>query len=245
MGKLVLNGREYAGIMPNSYPPLIYSDEEREVGVWRDGKPLYEKTLTLSAWSTSSNWIDIEHGIANVDKIVDAKGFIIDTSGSFTPIPQPRSGESKGFTIDFTTQYLSYLNNWKATIGGYLTVQYTKSTDTPGSGKWSPSGLPAKHYSENEQVIGTWIDGKPIYERVINFTSQISVTKGDWCTVYTDSWVATIDRLISGVVSRNQYTTCFPVDMNIYNNDLRVSPLQNDTISSGGFFIIRYTKTTD
>ena len=47
----------------------------------------------------------------------------------------------------------------------YITLRYTKTTDAPGSGKWTPQGVPAIHYSENEAVVGTWINGKTLYAR--------------------------------------------------------------------------------
>lgn len=35
-------------------------------------------------------------------------------------------------------------------------------------------------YSTTEHVVGKWIDGSVVYEKVINFTNAISVTTGEW-----------------------------------------------------------------
>ena len=65
------------------------------------------------------------------------------------------------------TIQISTPRNNKAAYIKYLTMQYTKTTDTAGSGKWTPQGVPAIHYSTDEQVIGTWIDGSTLYEKTI------------------------------------------------------------------------------
>lgn len=35
-----------------------------------------------------------------------------------------------------------------------------------------PTPSAAHHYSTNEQIVGTWIDGKPLYEKVLQFTNM-------------------------------------------------------------------------
>ena len=43
----------------DKYAPVIYSLEEREIGVWTDGKPLYQKTIykTYSQLSSYGNYM--------------------------------------------------------------------------------------------------------------------------------------------------------------------------------------------
>ena len=55
----------------------------------------------------------------------------------------------------------------------WVTRKYTKTTDTPGSGTWTPSGAPAVHYSTEEQVVGTWVDGKTVYQDTIYFQGSL------------------------------------------------------------------------
>ena len=52
-----------------------------------------------------------------------------------------------------------------------ITVQYTKTTDTAGSGVWTPQGVPAVHYSTEEQVIGTWL-GETLYQKTYHNVSM-------------------------------------------------------------------------
>ena len=52
------------------------------------------------------------------------------------------------------------------------TIQYTKTTDVPGSGTYTTMGTPAVHYSTDWHVVGTWWNGKPIYEKTFHFTTE-------------------------------------------------------------------------
>jgi hypothetical protein len=73
-------------------------------------------------------------------------------------------------------------------------MQYTKTTDAPGSGTWTPQGVPAVHYSTDEKVVGTWIDGSTIYEITDEFTSAITINSGAWAN--TEISNVNINRII-------------------------------------------------
>lgn len=146
------------------FQPVIYSEDEREIGVWTDGKPLYRKTIT---GVMSSN--------LNVDRIfyfceIDVSALSIDTGffdteGSYYTVNGIKisfvKGSVNGSTLEVWTHYQ------RDNVPYVITLIYTKSTDTAGSGTWTPQGVPAVHYSTDEKVVGTWIDGKPLYEKTI------------------------------------------------------------------------------
>ena len=145
--------------------PVCYSEEEREVGCWTDGKPLYQKTVI---WDnpTLGRVDNLPHGLENVEHIHM-------TNWQFGVIFGFESTDTSYWANIFnvTSTGVSYR------IGGawgsgakplIITFQYTKTTDTPGSGIWTPSGVPAVHYSTDEQIVGTWIDGSPLYQLTIN-----------------------------------------------------------------------------
>ena len=145
-----------------NFRPVIYSTREREIGVWTDGKPIYQKTIvydtpfniTNDAWYTSSeSYPDIEL-IANA-WVINSAGAIY--NGIIVVI------ENEKLVIGNQTK-TQPINNLK-----YVILQYTKSTDQPGSGTWSPQGIPAIHCSTEEQAVGTWINGKTIYEKTWSF----------------------------------------------------------------------------
>lgn len=146
--------------------PIIYSLEEREVGVWTDGKPLYEKTLTVASNASINNnqWTAISwnNTPTNIEKLL---GCEIHLYGTEYVVPNPYVN----LRFRYINDAICCASGISATLyaGSIITFKYTKTTDTPGSGTWTPSGVPAHHYSTNEQVIGTWIDGKPLYEKTI------------------------------------------------------------------------------
>lgn len=158
----------------DSYPPLIYSDEEREVGVWRDGKPLYQKTINVPISSITGNETTIDHNIANVDTIYFADGCMIRGGNLTLPLVTYHTASSWASSIfNLTrTSFVLYLGSdeRRYVLNIYVTLRYTKTTDTAGSGTWTTQGTLAHHYSTAEHVVGTWIDGKPLYEKTYIFT---------------------------------------------------------------------------
>ena len=148
------------------FQPIIYSTDEREVGVWIDGRPLYEKTFTGQLSGTS-----LHINIAGLD--ID-KGWIYDgyydIGITMLGINEFIGGTSYTRThINPDSQYLyidcsnSQANNSTVVV----TIRYVKTTDTPGSGTWTPQGIPTQHYSTNEQIVGTWVDGSTLYKKTL------------------------------------------------------------------------------
>ena len=124
--------------------PVIYSEEEREVGVWTDGKPLYQTTVHTGALIKDTSWHQIAHNINNIDKVISATGTVWDNVNQAYPFPAYRPGYQYGICLDVTTTYIEYIQNWLDTSpDSYVTIYYTKTTDQPGSGKWAPRGVPA------------------------------------------------------------------------------------------------------
>ena len=144
------------------YSPLIYSTDEREVGVWTDGKPLYQKTIILNSvvQCTSGSWTDLSVSSLDIDKVICAESL----------------GEDGVYWQAMSARYYQSSLNLYNSRGSdvyikYVTLRYTKTTDTAGSGSWTPSGVPAVHYSTDEQVVGTWIDGSTLYQKTIGIQS--------------------------------------------------------------------------
>lgn len=241
----------------DTYPPLIYSDNEREVGVWRDGKPLYQKTFASSYTTTSgTSWqvTDIDLSSCNIDTFIDAKALRESGNGLviFDAITQFGLSTNNHLQILFEVSTPNYTLK-------YVTLLYTKTTDTAGSGTWTTQGTPTQHYSTTEQVVGTWINGKPLYEKTINYGNNVNVGYDN--TVHTE-----ILHGISNIgIVVNLFSIC--TGLNVFNDSL-VTASDGTVIckfrvdstriyASGGsnhygatadrywYFIIRYTKTTD
>lgn len=174
------------------YLPALYSEEEREVGVWTDGKPLYQKTVVIDNPVSTGATTSIAHGIADIETIVDIYG------GAYlglTCIDLNSFGSSNYYTLayaDITT--FAYELKWGSSTFTKIcaTLQYTKTTDQPGSGTWTPEGQLAHHYSTSEKIVGTWIDGSTLYERTQNGGISISANDTWYDTAFTG-----VDKVIS------------------------------------------------
>ena len=153
----------------DNFQPVIFSSEEREIGVWTDGKPLYQRTYIFSnpvtlyrnTWTTISALDDIA---SVVDKVINGDGyFYVSTGGGYQPLAiQYSNGHIQA-------QIARYIESSSIT---QMTIRYTKSTDTAGSGTWTPQGVPAVHYSSEEKIAGVWVDGRTIYEITIDLQNQ-------------------------------------------------------------------------
>lgn len=182
-----MNGKSYyiydAQNEGREIQPVIYSDDEREIGVWRDGKPLYQKTfisnyVTPSHTSGAKNVnITIDVHDCNIETLVKAFGIWERWAGDDTKLLiQYGSYEGDGYErsrirIDSENGYTNgRMNLYMYTDGTdwqQVTLQYTKTTDVAGSGVWTTSGIPAVHYDGNEKIIGTWF-GETLYERTFD-----------------------------------------------------------------------------
>lgn len=235
------------------YLPTIYSEEERQVGVWKDGRPLYQITLNPSV-SVGDN--TIAHNIANLRECVSIFGEC--KYNNLTEyLPLPYTSKNIRFAISLgnvtsTTFLIGVGDGFSSIQDCFVTLQYTKTTDTAGSGDWTPSGARAVHYSTNEQVIGTWIDGKPLYEKTISFGSLPNNTQKDVAHGISD-----VDLIVKceGIAYNSSYKSISVpysnVDSLTYQLQLEVSrtnvsiKTKIDFTGYIGYITLQYTKTTD
>ena len=232
-----------------TYSPTIYSEREHEIGVWTDGKPLYQKSFDIgSDVSLNANsWYDtaFKPSDYNMEKVTQI--FSVMNSNSNANV-----WEGFGAVANRTSDKISLLNmrNGAVTIR-YFTIQYTKTTDQPGSGTWTPKGAYTHIYSEDETVIGQWTDGKPLYELTIQ--TSYGPTKNP-----TDAVVATIPNFsniriknIKGY-NRDNNVDCYTAPLNYGHPTTTWATYFWIDVSTGQIKVgagynayIQYTKNTD
>lgn len=114
------------------------------------------------------------------------------------------------------------------------------------------------NYSTTEQVIGTWIDGKPLYSICIPVTTNYVLRNGQW-TIITETESTALNMKImvdfkcvsyEGIYSGKPIYAQRIVDASVTESlprRITVTPCRNDDdyLNSGGYIIITYTKTTD
>lgn len=115
-------------------------------------------------------------------------------------------------------------------------IMKNKIQYTDGSGE--------KHdYSTDEQVVGTWIDEKPIYETTYIFSSPLTIETNLW----TNTPVLTSDKeTIIKVVGIHPLGTCWNYMSAAINNSqyVRLLNVRNEAITIDRL-ILQYTKTTN
>lgn len=110
------------GYQAYGFSPIIYSEEEREVGVWTDNKPLYAKTVTTGGSVPSGATLVYRQELSNKDCIYYTKDSDVAGSGEYNTLGIPN---------------VHYDGNEKV-IGTYFgETLYEKTVNTGGS---VPSG---------------------------------------------------------------------------------------------------------
>lgn len=184
----------------SQFQPVIYSETEREIGVWLDGKPLYAKTFNKSVTCGSEQTTIDTNDIPNLDAIVYVEGYYASASINYYDSANYRSYT---FAENSNHRLISFVNfGSTAAVNSRLTLYYTKTTDTAGSGTWTSQGVPAHHYSTTEQVVGTWVDGKTLYEKCFYVSNLAYTTENDFKEIGTISGVDNIIS-VSGILSNS------------------------------------------
>lgn len=256
-----INITDITGGNDDRFQPVIYSTEEREIGVWIDGKPLYQKSYAdMLAGVETSKVIDAniktDSGIYEVKSI---DGIWAIGSLSYATTTLQNFGVMGSYSAGSETAYVKITSNGltvSKTGSNYgiqciVTIYYTKTTDTPGSGQWTPQGVPAHHYSTDEQVVGTWIDGSTIYEKTVdcgvlpnNDSKQVAhgITNIDKIV----NFVGIAYAISSGTALQLAYPSSinnFSIDMSVNKTNINILTL-TDRTSFNGYVTIRYTKSS-
>ena len=118
-------------------------------------------------------------------------------------------------------------------------------------------------YSTTEQLIGTWIDGKNLYQKSFvmdsSYTSEVVInsSSGHFVKGITDEYMSTVqptlDKIIQMILQNNGGTNVnyqYPLSINYSNGKIR--PYDNYNVGyinyalyPGCVFTIQYTKTID
>ena len=116
-----------------------YSEDEKVIGIWTNGKPLYQKTFVFSGLT---NGKVIQLNIPNFEYLVSIQGTIhtgdnrvfdngaVDVANGGFVRPQVYDGK-------IVLSISGYGGDW-ASGGGTYTLQYTKTTDTADSAATTP-----------------------------------------------------------------------------------------------------------
>lgn len=224
--------------------PVIYSEDEREIGVWVDGKPLYQKTINFGALPNNGTK-EVSHGISDIDHIWIFAGWAENEINDYTNLLSLANTSLSGqwyFGVNKTLVQCWTGSDRRNYSTCYVVVQYTKSTDTAGSGKWTPQGVPAVHYSTDEQVVGTWIDGSTIYEKTYIFTTPAVINYNAWTT--TDIPKGSIERIIHGEAISEDGSNINLIYSFSSNDFIDIQTTRNGYGTTIKYIVLQYTKSS-
>lgn len=116
-------------------------------------------------------------------------------------------------------------------------------------GKYKTAEGLAHHYSTAEKVVGTWIDGKPLYEKVFVFNQRTIIPEGSWFDTGFPTGNIEIVVFISGIDVQpvsGKGTVWHFLGADVSDTNIRIYQNRDLTKEIGlTHLIIRYTKTTD
>lgn len=113
----------------------VYSTEEKIVGTWIDGKPIYRKVITYTLSNALTGLVEIAHNIQNIEtpiRIVFGKATVPGSSSNSITIPSQYDSTTfiqLGAFSDTYVQLFAGSTNWTSLKEITLCLEYTKKTD--------------------------------------------------------------------------------------------------------------------
>lgn len=236
----------YQGILPylGGMPEIVankfskgdlYSTDEKMIGQWIDGKPLYQKVISFQITQTGNT--QYPHGIANIENVVRTDMYLNDGFGGTYTMGNISNGtyQLNGYAGKTTVEF-NLVNS--AFVGKYATafIQYTKTTDS------AISIGSDTDYSTEEKIVGTWIDGSPVYQKVITFPSTVQVAGDTWAN--TNISVASYNMKMILECWLYDIGRAYPAIGAFSSSYLEVMHFRNGATVTASGAIVKYTKTT-
>lgn len=217
----------------------LYSTDEKMIGQWIDGKPLYQKVFPTTATMGTSFTIMIsdttEYNIADIVECDGIRYYPVGTT-SIECVPMLAY-----IDVNASAKPVYCYMYGAAAQFNYIILKYTKTTDS------AISIGDDTDYSTEEKIVGTWIDGSPVYQKVIDFGTDINVPNSSFITTSYDATnIKTLIKCIgiysTGITVYNLMTT---IDASIKKLKLQSDRNGSNAFANVRYVIIQYTKTTD
>lgn len=201
----------------------IFSTTEKVVGCWVDGRPVYQKTINFGALPNAAPK-SVNHGISSLGNIVDAFGVFWNSSKVTGTIPynsvnqsgQSGTNSTVAMHLNTTQVVLVTFIDLSSYTNCYITVKYTKTTDAANSFKYGDPN----EYSTTEKIVGTWVDGKTLYQKTFIGTMPAVTTDGSF-----------VHSFVSVGSSVNEFIR---IDAMMKTSGHLYAPLERDSSTSNG-----------
>lgn len=201
------------------------------------------------------------YGINNPDKVIkrDILGWYLNSNLSGSSTPDVNVLMNVRPTNTSVTYIIAYRNAYIDLALDSFPIDISNPTDGQAlvwngtEGRWKNAGI-LHEYSTDEKVVGTWIDGKPIYEKTIVIQSNFEDT------IVVDSNIDMVInvRAFRDYTNANSIFPYMPIRENVYNDylfsghfsktDKTWHPYIGPGVASSTtalYYTFQYTKTTD
>lgn len=111
---------------------MNYSLEEQDTGAtWVNGKPIYKKTIYISALPNTTTR-EYSHNISNMEDVIDIQGTMKTGTGSAWPLPQTVNPLASGIAVAIRlrvteSKIVIEAGADRSTYSAYVTLLYTKT----------------------------------------------------------------------------------------------------------------------
>ena len=258
-----------AGLYKKSTPMSVatcYSEDEHKIGVWIDHKPLYQRTFDCGALPNATSK-SVSISSIGIDKVVGFDAVGIDTeTPDIIPIPVKTPNTSSQWGVSVQCYQNSIYLDTKANMSqynAYVTLRYTKTIDNVTVSTYAPI-VPmniASKYSEDEKVVGQFIDGKPLYQKTVS-TGALSIGANNILMGISNPENIVDIKITAFVESSGTKTTAKSIPLTYvststiadygavsdgynFSTDTVLITCGSQRTFTGGYIIIQYTKTTD
>lgn len=187
--------------------------------------------VETSGGSTVTITPTLESGTKIADFTIDENSGVL-----YAPTPEPPIEYTAGANIQISDENVISATDTTYTAGNNITIE---------NDVISASGGSSLNYSTNEQVVGTWVNGKPIYQKTFNVNLTIS---SGWTE--TNLYIPDLDGIIRSEVVRNPESSIaygtFSVNIDIDRETKRIDIFNLRSVTLDVTSItIWYTKSTD
>lgn len=175
----------------------------------------------------------------------------VPTGNDLIEVVQPDSGSASGYSTG--KESLSQVANLIANGTQYSGLH---TTDQTLVGSINEVAANSGHtYSTTEKVVGTWVNGKPIYEKSFQF-SNITVQAGQVYEIQTNTLVPDYENWVGFecvattyniVMNCNYYGSFTPYgwSASVADDVIAITRGTAGDVTSDYVITLRYTKTTD
>jgi hypothetical protein len=221
-------------------PTLTEGTEIGEIEVSGNSKKLYAPTVSTTQTQTSGTEIATINVGSTSTKLYAPTTTVTQTLTEGTEIGEVNGTKlyapSGGSDVTVTPIATTGTNIANIAVNG---TTYNLFAPSSGGG----GGSSGHNYSTTEQVVGTWIDGKPIYEKTYEFATALTINSTSY--IHSGITPANIKSLIGMPDIIDVHGQSAPIMAGLYSDgEIALASLNTAYSIDLKYLIIRYTKTS-